>query len=273
MRILFCGDIVGRSGRDVVHQEIPRLREQLHLDCVIVNGENAAHGFGITVSICQSLYSVGVDLITTGNHVWDQKEIVAAMDQDKRLVRPINYPSTTPGRGYTTFTTIKGQTVLVINAMARLFMDPFFDDPFRAVETVLQKFRLGTTVSCIILDFHGEASSEKIAMGYLCDGRVSLVVGTHTHVPTADVRILPQGTGYMTDAGMCGDYESIIGMDKSVPLDRMMGKLTSGRLTPAQGLGTLSGVFIETDDATGLAVRVAPVRIGPGLPHAVPSFP
>lgn len=271
MRLLFCGDIVGRSGRDIVHKEIPRLREQLNLDCVIINGENAAHGFGITASICQGLYNVGVDVITTGNHIWDQKEVIGTIEQDKFLLRPLNYPPQTPGRGHTIFTTSKGQTVLVMNAMARLFMEPFFDDPFRAIEGVLQKYRLGATVSCIVLDFHGEASSEKLAMGFFCDGRISLMAGTHTHVPTADAKILPKGTGYITDVGMCGDYQSVIGMDKTVPMDRLMGKTTTGRLSPSQGEGTLSGVYLETDDKTGLATSITPVRIGPGLSPAFPE--
>ncbi|MEI8295522.1 MAG: TIGR00282 family metallophosphoesterase [Alphaproteobacteria bacterium] len=271
MRILFCGDIVGRSGRDVVVQEIPKLREAYAIDFVIANGENAAHGFGISANICKDLYAAGVDVITTGNHVWDHKDIMASIDQDKRLLRPLNYPATAPGRGYTLInTTTNNQPVLVMNAMGRLFMDPL-DDPFRAVDEVLARHPLGQAAAAIILDFHGEASSEKMVMGHFCDGRVSLVVGTHTHIPTADAQILSKGTGYQTDAGMCGDYDSVIGMEKDVPIMRMTRKTPTARMKPAQGPGTFCGTFIETDDQTGLTVRIKAVRVGPRLEQSLPD--
>jgi metallophosphoesterase (TIGR00282 family) len=270
MRILFCGDIVGRSGREIVVQEVPRLREIYAIDFVIANGENAAHGFGISAAICKELYAIGVDVITTGNHVWDQKDIMASIDQDKRLLRPLNYPPTAPGRGYTLITATNNQPVLVINAMGRLFMDPL-DDPFRAVDEVIRKHPLGQAAAAIILDFHGEASSEKMVMGHFCDGRVSLVVGTHTHIPTADAQILPKGTAYQTDAGMCGDYDSVIGMEKAVPIARMTRKTPTDRLSPAQGPGTFCGTFVETDDQTGLAVRIIAVRVGPRLAPSLPD--
>lgn len=269
MRILFCGDIVGRSGREVVLQEVPRLREAYAIDFVIANGENAAHGFGISAGICKELYACGVDVITTGNHVWDHKEIMTSIDQDKRLLRPLNYPITAPGRGHTLITAANNKPVLVLNAMGRLFMDPL-DDPFRAVDEVLAKHPLGHAAAAIILDFHGEASSEKMVMGHFCDGRVSLVVGTHTHIPTADAQILPGGTAYQTDAGMCGDYDSVIGMDKSIAVTKMTRKMPTARMKPAQGLGTLCGTFIETDDQTGLAVRVVAIRVGPRLAPSLP---
>ncbi len=264
MKILYCGDIVARSGREVVLQHLPQLIEDHQLDFVIANGENAAHGFGITKSICQDLFKAGVDIITTGNHAWDQKEIINYISQEKRLIRPINYPKGTPGQGCVFTTTKKGQQVLVINAMARLFMDPL-DDPFSLIDEVLNKYPLGGIVKAIVIDFHGEATSEKMAMGHFCDGRASFVVGSHSHIPTADAQILPQGTAYQTDAGMCGDYNSVIGMEKNVPIWRFTKKIPGERLSPAQGPGTLCGVYVETDDQTGLAVHISPVILGPRL--------
>jgi metallophosphoesterase (TIGR00282 family) len=268
MRLLFCGDLVGRSGREIVLQQLPELRRRLQLDFVIVNGENAAGGFGITRKICEELYEAGADVVTGGNHSWDQKEMLAFIDSEPRLLRPLNFPPGTPGRGAGLFTA--GQRkVLVINVMGRLFMDPL-DDPFQAVEQTLNRYRLGATVDAIVVDIHAEATSEKMAMGHALDGRVSLVVGTHTHVPTADAQVLPGGTAYQTDAGMCGDYNSVIGMDKQVPIQRFTRKLPTERLSVAQGPGTLCGVFVETDDRSGLARRVEAVRIGERLQEQIP---
>jgi metallophosphoesterase (TIGR00282 family) len=262
MRILFCGDVVGRSGRDSLQTHIPDLSKNLNLDFIIVNGENAAHGFGLTKTICQEFYNLGVNVITTGNHIWDQKEIISYIDQDKRLLRPINYPPFSPGRGYTIVPGRRGKDVLVINAMARLFMDTL-DDPFPAVDLILRKYPLNSAnIGAIVLDFHGEATSEKMAMAHFCDGRASLVVGTHTHIPTADMQILPNGTAYQTDAGMCGDYDSVVGMEKNVPLLKFTRKMPTERMKPAQGPGTLCGVVVETDDATGLAKSIHPIRLG-----------
>jgi metallophosphoesterase (TIGR00282 family) len=263
MRILFCGDIVGRSGREVVLTNVPKIIASKKIDFVIANAENAAHGFGINKAICKSLYEVGVDVLTTGNHVWDQREVLFFIDQDERLIRPINYPQSSPGRGFTVVQSRGGKKVLVINAMARLYMDPL-DDPFAAVEKILQNYKLAQQVDAIVLDFHGEATAEKVAMGHICDGRVSLVVGTHTHIPTADHMILPNGTGYQSDAGMCGDYNSVIGMDKDVPIAKFTKKLPTERMQPATGPGTLCGLIIETNKA-GLCQTIEPVRIGPNL--------
>ena len=269
MRVLFCGDLVGRSGREIVLQQLPELRRRLQLDFVIVNGENAAGGFGITRKICEELFEAGADVISGGNHSWDQKEALAFIDSEPRLLRPLNFPPGTPGRGAGLYTA--GQRkVLVINVMGRLFMDPL-DDPFQAVEQALSRYRLGATVDAIIVDIHAEATSEKMAMGHALDGRVSLVVGTHTHVPTADAQILPGGTGYQTDAGMCGDYNSVIGMDKQVPIQRFTRKLPTERMSVAQGPGTLCGVFVETDDRSGLARRVEAVRVGERLQEQLPA--
>jgi metallophosphoesterase (TIGR00282 family) len=271
MKVLFCGDIVGRSGRDVVVQQVPELRRKLGLDFVFVNGENAAGGFGITAAIAREFYAAGVDCITTGNHVWDQREIIPHIGGDAKLLRPANFPKGTPGRGVGTYTIGGNRTVVVVNVMTRLFMDPL-DDPFASLETMLAQYRLGTNANAILIDLHGEATSEKQALGHLVDGRASLVVGSHSHVPTADARILTGGTGYQTDAGMCGDYDSIIGMKKEAATLRFVRKMPGERLTPAEGAGTLCGIFAELDDATGLTRRIAPVRVGGMLAPAMPAL-
>lgn len=261
MRLLFLGDLVGRNARDAVIAQLPQLRAARKLDCVIVNAENAANGFGITPQICNDLYAAGADVITTGNHVWDQREIIPHIERDTKLLRPLNFPDGTPGRGATIVETARGQKVMVINIMARLFMDAL-DDPFAALDKLLKFHRLGGDVQAIVVDFHGEASSEKTAMGYHADGRVSLVVGTHTHIPTADTRILPKGTGYQTDAGMCASYDSVIGMDAQLAVNKFVRKMPGERLRPAEGDVTLCGVLIETDDKTGLCTVIEPLRIG-----------
>jgi metallophosphoesterase (TIGR00282 family) len=270
MRVMLCGDVVGRPGRDAVATHLRRLRRELALDFVVVNGENAAHGFGITDKICAELYGNGVDAITTGNHVWDRREIMAYIAGDPRLLRPLNYPRAAPGNGFGVYRLADGRSVLVANAMARLFMDAI-DDPFAAVARLLDAHRLGD-VDAILIDFHGEASSEKTSMGHFCDGRVSAVIGTHSHVPTADYRILAKGTAYMTDVGMCGDYDSVIGMRKEGAVARFVTKLPGERLEVADGEATLCAVVVETDDATGLARRVAPLRIGGKLAPHWPDF-
>jgi hypothetical protein len=270
MRVMLCGDVVGRPGRDAVAAHVPRLRRALALDFVVVNVENAAHGFGITDKICAELYANGVDAITTGNHVWDRREIMAYIAGDPRLLRPLNYPPAAPGSGFGIYRLADGRSVLVANAMARLFMDAI-DDPFAAIARLLDAHRLGA-VDAILLDFHGEATSEKTSMGHFCDGRVSAVIGTHSHVPSADYRILANGTAYMTDVGMCGDYDSVIGMRKEGAVARFVTKLPGERLEVADGEATLCAVVIETDDATGLARRIAPLRIGGKLAPHWPDF-
>lgn len=271
MRILYCGDIMGRSGREAIARYVPDLRLRLGLDLVVANGENAAAGFGITPKICDALYESGVDVVTTGNHAFDQLEILTRIIEDKRLLRPINYPPGTPGHGATMLTTETGKEVLVVQVMCRLFMDPL-DDPFASVEVALADHRLGESVDAIVVDVHGEATSEKTALGQRLAGRVSLVVGSHSHVPTADSRILGAGTAYQTDAGMCGDYDSVIGMEKEEAIARFETKMRRGRLKPALGMGTLCGVFAEIDDATGLARKVAPVRLGGCLSETMPEI-
>jgi 2',3'-cyclic-nucleotide 2'-phosphodiesterase len=271
VKVLFCGDVVGMVGRQVVCDRVPELRRRLGLDAVIVNGENAAHGFGITEEICQSFFAAGVDVITGGNHSWDRREIIAFISQDVRLLRPLNYPEGTPGWGAAVYPTGNGRSIMVLQVMGRLFMDPL-DDPFVAADRALRNHRLGQSVHCIIADIHAEASSEKASLGVVLDGRVSLVAGTHTHVPTADARILPGGTAYITDIGMCGDYDSVIGMEKTEAVNRFVRKIPGGRLEPASGEATLCAVYLETDDETGLARRVAPVRLGGHLAEQWP-FP
>ncbi len=269
MRLLFCGDIVGRPGRSVLAEHLPDLRRRLTLDFVIANGENAAGGFGITEKICAEIFKAGVDVISGGNHSWDQRDVMFFIDREPRLLRPENYPAGSPGRGVGLFEATRGRKVLVMNVMGRLFMDPL-DDPFACVERLLARNPLGPGVHAIVLDFHAEATSEKMAMGHVVDGRVSLCVGTHTHVPTADHMILPGGTAYQSDAGMCGDYDSVIGMDKAVPIARFTRKWPTRRLSVAGGAATLCAVFVETDDATGLARRIEPLRIGGRLSETLP---
>ena len=265
MRFLFCGDIVAKAGRRVVTDNVPRLREQLDLDLVVVNGENSAHGFGITGKICDELFGAGVDVITGGNHSWDNAEILGRADDEPRLLRPDNFQAGTPGKGAGVYETAKGHRVLVANILGRLFMD-MYDNPFESLERLVpDRAPVEAGFDAVIVDVHAEATSEKTAIGHILDGRVSLVVGTHTHIPTADARILPGGTGYQTDAGMCGDYDSVIGMDKEASTARFLGSLPKPRMTPAEGEGTLCGVVVDTDPATGLASRIQPLRIGGGL--------
>ncbi len=270
MHILFLGDIVGKAGRDAVVNVLPKIRARVPLDCVIINGENAAHGFGITEKIAQDVLSAGVDAITLGNHAWDHKEALVFIERMPQLIRPINFPTGTPGRGANLFELKNGQRILIINAMGRIFMDAM-DNPFHAVDAAVSACPLGAACDAIVVDFHAETTSEKQSMGALLDGRASLVVGTHTHVPTADYRIQPAGTAYMSDAGMCGDYCSVLGFNKHEPLQRFLTHIRGEKFEPATGEATLSGVAIETG-AHGLATRIAPLRIGGVLAPAWPSW-
>ena len=270
MRILFIGDIFGRSGREALEQHLPTLRERLHPDVIIVNGENACHGRGINETIAKSFFEFGVDCITTGNHIWDQREVIPYIQKEKRLLRPINFPNGTPGNGSCTLQLADGRKIKIINAMARLFMDPL-DCPFLSVDKEIETSRLGDNVNAIFLDFHGETTSEKMAMGHFLDGRVTGVIGTHTHIPTADAHILEKGTAYMTDAGMTGDYNSAIGAEKAGPVKRFYNKMPGDRMTPAKGEAMLCGALIVSNDHTGLATSIEPVRIGKGLSETMPN--
>jgi len=272
LRILFLGDVVGRAGRDALTAELPGLRARLKADLVVVNAENASHGFGVSPEMVRAFLAAGADVLTLGNHSWDRKEIIGFIDGEPRLIRPLNYPPGTPGRGATVVEVPGGRKALVLNIMGRLFMEPL-DDPFRGAQAELAKYSMGAggSVQAIVVDIHAEATSEKMGFAHSFDGRVSLVVGTHTHVPSADQRILENGTAYMTDAGMCGDYDSVIGMQKGGAALRFWRKVPGEKLAPAEGAATLSGVFVETDDATGLARRIEPVRLGGQLAPAMPT--
>jgi metallophosphoesterase (TIGR00282 family) len=272
VRLIFLGDVLGRAGREAVCRELPLLRERHAPDCVVVNGENTTHGFGLSYEHYQLLRDAGADVVTLGNHAFDQRELLLAIEREDRLIRPVNWAKGCPGRGSALVETASGKRVLVINAMGRVMVEPVLDDPFPAVDREIEQCRLGRDCDAILLDFHGEASSEKMAMGHFCDGRVSVVVGTHTHTPTADHHILKGGTAYQTDAGMCGDYDSVIGMDKAEPLQRFLRKLPVERMKPADGEATVCGLAVETDDATGLALKVAPIRIGGRLAPATVPF-
>jgi 2',3'-cyclic-nucleotide 2'-phosphodiesterase len=272
MRLLFLGDMVGRPGRVAVWERLPGLISDFRLDFVIVNGENAAGGFGITHEIFQQTIDAGADVVTTGNHVWDQREALTFAPREERFLRPANYPKGTPGHGTGLFEARNGARVFVSNVMGRVFMHPELDDPFRAIEEQLASCPLGEQVDVAVLDFHAEATSEKMCMGHFVDGRMSLVVGTHTHQPTADHQILNGGTGYITDVGMCGDYDSSLGFDKEEPLNRFLSKVPRGRFEAASGEATICGVGLEISDRTGLAEKIAPLRLGPRLEETVPAF-
>jgi len=271
MRLLFLGDVVGRSGRQAVIEELPRLRARYELDFVAINGENAAGGFGITEAILEELLGAGADVVTLGNHAFDQKEALVFIERQERLLRPINFPPGTPGKGVGLFKARNGADVLVINAMGLIFM-PELGCPFRAVDRELDACRLEQGADAILIDFHAEATSEKQAFGYYVDGRASCVVGTHTHAPTADERVLPRGTAFISDIGMCGDYESVLGMDPGEPLNRFLTKIPRSRFEPAMGPATISGLAVEIDDRTGLALRTAGLRLGGVLAPTEPLF-
>lgn len=253
MKILFCGDVVGRSGRDAVLKHVPILREELKLDCVVVSTDNAAHGFGVSTEICKQFLSSGIDVLTGGDHVWDQKDILDYIGKEPRLLRPHNFPASVPGSGAYVFTTTRGKKVLIAHVLGQVFHKENVDCPFAAMDTLLKRYTMGGTVDAIVVDVHAEATSEKMAMGRYLDGRVSMVVGSHTHVPTADTRILGKGTAYQTDAGMCGDYDSVIGFKEEAPLSAFLNKFRRIRMQPAEGEGTLSALYADIDDRTGLA--------------------
>lgn len=270
MRLGIFGDIVGRSGRKAIIEHLPRLKRRLDLDFVVVNAENSAGGFGVTTRIVDELLNAGADVLTTGNHAFDQREELQLFDTEERLLRPINFPADNPGRGAGMFKAKNGQDVLVLHPMGQRGMQPV-DDPCAAVDNALDGMKLGREAAAIVVDFHGEATSEKYCMGHHLDGRVSAVVGTHTHTPTADDQVLSHGTAYISDLGMCGDYDSVIGMEKSEPLQRFVRKMQTGRMTPATGEATICGLFVETDDKTGLAVRAEAIRTGGRLKQSIPD--
>jgi metallophosphoesterase (TIGR00282 family) len=269
MRILFIGDVVGRTGREAVAAALPKLRDALRVELAVVNAENASHGFGLAPEMASALFAAGADVITLGNHAWDRKEIIPYIAEAPRLIRALNFPPGTPGAGAVVVDVPGGRRALVLQAMGRLFMDPL-ECPFRAAAELLTRYRLGGTIGAILVDFHAEASSEKMAFAHFLDGQVSAVIGTHTHCPSADSQVLPGGTAFQSDAGMSGDYDSVIGMAKDAATLRFWRKMPGERLAPAEGEATVCGVFVETDDATGLARRIEPVRVGGRLAPAMP---
>lgn len=270
MRLLFLGDMVGRVGRNAVFKQLPDLVDKLKTDFVIVNGENSAGGFGITEDIYNKTLEAGADVVSTGNHVFDQKEALGFCQREERFLRPANYPKGTPGKGANLFEAKNGARILVMNIMGRVFMHPELDDPFACVEQQLDGWELGVTLDACFIDFHAEATSEKQCFAHFVDGRVSAVIGTHTHAPTGDHQILNGGTAYMSDAGMCGDYDSSLGMEKDEPINRFTTKVPKNRFEPASGEATICGVGIEIDDKTGLATYIKPLRIGPRLENVLP---
>lgn len=262
MKIVYCGDVVARAGREAVLNNINNIKEKYRPDVLIVNVENAAHGFGVTPGICRDFLDKGVDILFTGNHVWQQRELIPFLDECKKIVRPLNFPNYLAGRGFCEFELLNGKKLLAVQLQGRLFMDAI-DCPAQAIDNLLKTYILGRNIDAIFVDFHAEATAEKVSMGYFLDGRVSAVIGSHTHIPTADLTILPKGTAYQTDVGMCGDYNSVIGFEVEEPINRLTRKYTGGRLVPAKGVGTLFGVCIEIDDQTGLATNIEQVVIKP----------
>ncbi|WP_022706817.1 MULTISPECIES: TIGR00282 family metallophosphoesterase [Paracoccus] len=271
MKILFLGDVMGRSGRRAITENLAGLRARLKADLVVVNAENSSGGRGLTAGHAQLLLESGADCLTLGDHAFDQKDMLSYIDREPRIIRPLNYAKDAPGRGSTIVTDQRGRKALIVQALGQVFMSRPYDDPFSALDGVLRAHPPGGMVQAVLVDIHAEATSEKMGVGHFCDGRASLVVGTHTHIPTGDAQILPRGTGYMSDAGMCGDYDSVIGMEKTEPLRRFVTGMTRDRFTPAEGPGTLSGVLVETDDRTGMAKRIEAVRMGGRLSQTHPE--
>lgn len=260
MRIFYCGDVVGRPGREAVLSNISEIRDKYKIDVFIANVENSAHGFGATPAICKDFLGKGVDILVMGNHSFQQRDLVPFLNENKRIIRPINYPPHMSGRGFVEFETLNGKKILIIQVLGRLFMEAI-DCPIQKIDEVLKNYTLGKNIDAIFVDIHAEATSEKLAFGHYMDGKVSVVAGTHTHIPTADAHILEHGTAYITDVGMCGDYNSVLGFEKQEPINRLICRCSSGRLNIAKGKGTLWGIFVETDDKTGLAKSIEQIRI------------
>ena len=269
MNILILGDIMGPSGREAIIKKLPNLIKQKKIDFVIVNGENAADpGVGITKKNTEEFFKAGTDVITTGNHVWDQKETKEFITSEKRLLRPQNLVKGTPGRGFDIFNSKNNKKVAVINLMGNIFMKKC-DDVFEAAKTFIQKVKLKENADFIVVDMHGEITSEKMAMGYLFDGKATMFVGTHTHVPTSDHRIMEKGTAYQTDLGMCGDYNSVIGMNRDNSLKKFFKDSSATKHYPALGEATISGLMVIADNKTGLAKKVEPIVLGKCLENRI----
>ena len=272
MRILFLGDVMGRAGRQALRDRLPLLRDRWNLDFVIVNAENATGGRGLSAEHARGILDAGADVITLGDHAFDHKDMSAFIEAEPRIVRPLNYSAKAPGRGARVYDAPGGRHVLVAQVLGRVFMRQPFDDPFSALEAEFRAHPLGAAIQASIIDIHAEATSEKMGLGHWCDGRASLAVGTHTHVPTGDAMILQGGTAYLSDAGMCGDYDSVIGMEKLEPIQRFITGMAKGHFVPALGEVTLAGVYVETDDRSGRATRVVMVRQGGRLQQSGPDI-
>jgi hypothetical protein len=260
MKLLFCGDVVGRAGREAVLRHVPNLRKSENLDAVIVDVDNAAGGFGVTGEILREFTAIGVDAMPGGDHVFDQKDALSLLGSSERLLRPHNFPASVPGTGCRLFTLANGKKLLVLHLLGQVFHREYLDSPFTCADAALAPYKLGGNVDAIFVDMHAEATSEKMAMGQYLDGRVSAVIGSHTHVPTADARILPKGTAYMTDAGMCGDYNSVIGFQPEGPMQNFLQKYRKVRMEPANGTATLCGAIVTIKE-NGLAETITPVQI------------
>lgn len=261
MKILFCGDIVGRTGREAVFNNIAKLKNEYSLDFIIANVDNASGGFGINENNVRDFTEIGIDVLTGGDHVWDKKEMLHYITREKRILRPLNFPKSSPGAGARIFTSISNKKILVIHALGQVFIKNNLNCPFESIDNILKNYKLGTDVDAIFVDFHAEATSEKMAMGKFLDGRVSAIIGSHTHIPTNDNHIMKKGTAYQTDAGMCGDYDSIIGMDEDVPLRSFLSKRRVGKMVPAKKEATFCGSIIDIGDM-GLAKNIDIVKIG-----------
>ena len=262
MKIVFIGDVVGKQARETLINTIPEIKHRYTPDVIVVNAENAAAGYGLNKKIAMQLIESGVDAITLGNHAWDQKEMLSFIEECPKIVRALNYPSGVPGRGYYELQLVDDRKIIIMQIMLRLFMGLSLDDPFGITKNFLQKEKLGSTCNAIIIDMHGETTSEKNAYGLYFDGKVSAILGTHTHIPTADAKILALGTAYQTDVGMTGNYNSVIGMDKENPIHGFVkGFRSEGRFFPAEGHITICGAYIETDDKTGLSIKIEPFQI------------
>ena len=270
MRILFLGDVVGRSGRKAIKDGLPGLKRKWNIDFAVVNGENATSGIGLNAAHAKELLEAGADCLTLGDHAFDQRDMLDFINTEPRIIRPINYAKGAPGKGVRVYSTPSGKKIMVAQVLGQVFMKRAFDDPFSAIDAVLKTHPRGGQVSASLVDIHCEATSEKMAMGHWCDGRASVVVGTHTHIPTGDAQILPGGTAFMADAGMCGDYLSVIGMEKGEPMRRFVTGMSKGRFQPANGEATLSGLFVETDDKTGKSIETKMVRVGGRLEETGP---
>ena len=269
MNILLLGDIVGPSGRKAVTEKLPMIIEKKEIDFVILNGENAGdQGVGITKKNFNEFLKVGADVVTTGNHVWDEKEAMEFITSEQRLLRPQNLIKGSPGRGYGIFNSKNKMKVAVINLMGNVFMKKS-EDVFDEAKKFIQTIKLKKDADFIVVDMHGEITSEKMAMGYLFDGKATMVVGTHTHVPTSDFRIMEKGTAYQTDVGMCGDYFSVIGMNRHNSLKRFLKDPSAKRHHPALGEGTIAGLMVTADDTTGLAKKVEPIVLGKYLENRI----